>query len=197
MLEETLTKNELQSLNHFLRKKIDAKTSLSLTYTHGFLSAVLTAPTLSDVSYYPLLIDKIYNLAKQHASDVSMDYHHWLFRLTQQINCELRQDASSPLLFESNFVPYKEASWELLKNWSLGYLCAVRLDSLWMRDEHALAMVMPMGILADELDLIGTLDMQGQPITDNTSHKILAREHLLTAIATLYDYWQRKCVSDK
>jgi uncharacterized protein YgfB (UPF0149 family) len=189
-----LTQNELESFDHFLRNQIGTKNNFGLTHMHGFLCAMLTAPVLSHTDQHAFILDKILGIKQLPAHD---KYRLWLAKLIHQISSALQEDTSSPLLFGNNLVAHKETMWELLKEWCQGYLQGVGLDAVWMKDEHGLALIMPMGILADEFDLSGLPNSEGQPILDNMPHKILAHEHLHTTVATLYDYWKEQRLPDQ
>jgi len=188
--ETPFTHSELQSLDQFLRNRTGAKTDLNLTHAHGFLSAVLTAPLLCHANYNSLLMDK--SADAEHQTICANEHNPELTRLVSQIDFDLQRSHLSPLLFENTSFGYEGGSWELLQKWCSGYLQGVFLDSLWARDEHGLMLTMPMGILAGKLDLVGFPDSHGETIVDNLSHKILAREHLLSTIATLYTYWEKQ-----
>ncbi len=186
--ESPLKQSELQTLDNFLRNRTHANSNLGLTYAHGFLCAVLTAPGLPHANYYSLFTSKnAVSIDTQSIDEKNVSF--WLARLTDQISHDLQHDMLSPLLFDDGIISYREASWELLKKWCVGYLSGTNLDSFWMEDDQGITLTMPMGILADECDLTGQLDSEGRLITNNMPHKILAREHLLTTIASLYNYW--------
>jgi len=195
--KELVSKSELQVLDHFLRnqKSINGNPS-SLTYTHGFLCAVLTAPTLPHYNHYSLLLTKI-TQGENGASGSKNTNRACLARLGSQMSDELEQNSFTPLLFENDVLSCETAPSGLLKEWCLGYLHGVGLDASWAKDDMAVSMLMPIAILADEFDLVGLFDAEGHAIADNKPHKMLAREILPKIIADLYSYWGKQRSSVK
>lgn len=190
-----LTQNELQSLDNFLRNEADTQNNFGLTHIHGFLCAILTAPTFSQPDQHAAILDKILTIKGLPTHD---EHRLWLIELIDQMSSTLQENTFSPLLFRNNFIGDKEeAVWELLKEWSQGYLLGFQLDSAWMKDNHGHALTMTMGVLADEFDLTGQINSEDQPILNDMPHKVRAHENLHKTIASLYDHWKEQRLSNQ
>ena len=82
--------------------------------------------------------------------------------------------------------------------WCAGYLKAARMDDVWLADERGTLFLFPMAVLADEVDLVGEQDFEGNVIKDPAPQLRQCRDALDATVheATLYwTAWRHKSVA--
>lgn len=184
-----LSEEELDRLSAFLDSPALFEGAMDLVEAHGFLTAIVSAPsTLMPSRWQPLLFGGPPQFE-------SLEQAQEVFGLLTRMNNEIAHD-----LLVGSFEPLGYPDPLDLERWCVGYLAGARLDPAWVgRDDHGTALTFPMGVLAGELDLVGEADVDGNPIVDATKHEELYRERLPDYAQDLYDYFaeQRRAGLDR
>ncbi len=185
-----ITEKELSLLSSFLTAKYKDAKPMNLTQTHGFLTAITSAPHIIMPSkYQPVLLGGYPEFNSMQQAQEIMGI---LTVFGNQINHLIREEKPFvPFLWQDNkSVNYDIASLELIGEWCKGYLAAVSLDPIWSSSEQAISCLLPFSVLAGKFNLIGGLDNDGNTITDDTEHKKLYKEKLPLYITEFYDMWK-------
>ena len=186
---QPLSKVDYYYLDTFFKKLFLTNQSLNLTRVHGYLTAIISAPTLIKPSDWTSLIlgsDTIFeNLF--HAEKVM----NLILELYNQINSQLKGDEGYQVLLwdGQKCQPLQSCSDNLIRDWCDGYLQGVQLDPLWSSDLNAVAMLMPFKLLARKHSFIGSLDSQGNLINSDIEFIVNYKAELLNLIEDNYSYW--------
>jgi len=188
---------QLKTLSNFLTNVCSAAHPFTITQTHGFLCAVVTAPcALRLNSYIPLIcgsnkdwdsLAKIYPL-KQLVKATGV-----ILEITKDIKYKFKKGLPLvPLLWDNKtnkIVKYQTATLELVSEWCDGYLKAVTLDPIWRKDPKANELLLPFALLTNSFTLIGKPDEENKIITDDLPYKIQTKLTLPVYISCLYNFW--------
>lgn len=191
MLKKTIEIKELKYLNDFLIQPHQDSKPFPLTKMHGFFCAIISAPSLIMPSQYlPILLDGSPAFeSEEHAKSI-IDI---LSRFYNNISTQLKKgEKMLPFIWQNNeAIRYTDASFELIQCWCSGYLAGVRLDPVWMKNKPGIALLFPLGVLANEFSLKGSLDNKGNPIEDDLPFKEESRKLLPEDIKIIYNFWEK------
>jgi uncharacterized protein len=194
---ELLTNDELTKLDSFLKKH---KKAMSITEIHGFLCAIMSAPGMIMPSQWQPLL---FNEEPEFSSlEQAQEIIGWIMQLNNYSSNQLRGNKPLNLLMwqDGNLITYNDCSEELLAQWCRGYLKGVQLDSVWNADKYAVSNLLPIAVLANQFDLKGDKDSEGNIIIDDKKYKQHYKENLHDYIMEYYSYWldyRRKNLSSK
>lgn len=189
MLKKEITKQELQQLSTFLAAKHKDATPLNLTQTHGFLCAIVSAPSLIMPSRYQHVL--LGGYPEFESMQQVQTITNLLMLLHNSIISEFEDGSFAPLLWENNeIINYSDASMALIKQWCNGYMLGAKLDPVWTSNEEGIAYLIPFDVLAGTKSVIGELNSEHIVITDDSSHKQLYKEKLPKYIKTLHELWK-------
>jgi uncharacterized protein len=193
---QPLTLDELKQLHGFLSSTYEDAEPMSLTKAHGFLTAILSAPTLIMPSQWqPVLLG---GYPEFESKEQAITIIGLIDRLYNEINRELRVDHNSfsILLFENgNKVPVNQASLDLAKEWCRGYLEGAELDESWSEDEKVNRYLLPFEIVARQAIYTGNIgkgvyDKDSDPMEGELEHRKEASWRLLPDyVKELHSYW--------
>jgi uncharacterized protein len=189
ILRQPLTINELEQLHEFLSSPHDGASPMNLTECHGFLTAILSAPSLIMPSKWePILLGGHPNF---ESIEQATNIIQLIGRFNNQISKELREsEYFEPVIFDNgSVVAYQKASLEMIAEWCDGYLKGSKLDPLWCSDEIGAASLFPFAVFARRVDLRGTKDTEGNIIEDDTLHKERIKKKLPSFIKDIFNRW--------
>lgn len=189
-LNRSLSEPQLVKLNAFLSTPFAEAKPMTLTQAHGFLCAILSAPNLIMPSQWqPVLFG---GEPEFNSMEEAQEIIGTLMQLNNQTSRQLRgEEKLELLLWEQNKnIPLSECSFELLAEWCKGYLQGAQLDPLWCTDKEAITLLLPFGVLANQFDLRGDKDADGNIIHDDMPFKKEYKNHLLEYIEDNYYYWE-------
>jgi uncharacterized protein len=173
-LRQPLTESELEELGEFLAR---TQGSMLLPQAHGFLTAIVSAPTtIMPSTWQPMLIGE----PEFETMEEAQHYLGLVMRLYNQINTDLN---------EGREVGPPDLDPDAVGLWCSGYLKASRMDDEWRHDEFGVSKLFPMGLLAGELDLVGEENADGDIIEDATPHLEKCLESLPSTVLELHEYW--------
>ncbi len=144
---DSLNRQELKELNWFLSIAYHDPLEVQLTYTHGFLTAMVSAPHLIMPSVWQsMLLKETAFFSSRHAAHIVS----LLMRLDEEISQKLYHGARlEPLLFsEGRAVSLDEADSKAVSAWCRGYLTGATYDPLWHSDAKAEKNLIPLFLLA-------------------------------------------------
>lgn len=185
-----LSESELAKLSAFLNTSFAGAKPMPLTQVHGFLCAILSTPNLIMPSQWqPVLFG---GAPEFNSMEEAQEIIGLLMQLNNQISRQLRGEGKFELLLwdQNKKVALAECSFETLADWCKGYLQGTRLDPLWHTDEEGIMLLLPFGVLANELDLKGDEDADGNIIQDEMPFKERFKSRLLEYIKKNYYYWE-------
>lgn len=176
-----LTDHELEELDLFL-KALSNSHCTGLTWLHGFLCAVVSAPN-SPTHYEWLPVVCNANIDPQQARKFAIA----IFKLYNIVKDQLAEKRPFEWLLwkDGKQLAYEDCPANLLAQWCQGYLHAVAMDKQWQHDEHSANFLHPLHVLANEIDM--------QHCNDDEL-KQQHKTNLFIHIKHLYDHWatQRK-----
>lgn len=190
--DEPLNDNEIKELHAFLSFPHEDAKPMSLTECHGFLTAIVSAPTLIMPSQWqPVLFGGQPTFASM---DEATTIIQLIGRFNNQISSKLRKDKPfEPFIFNADkieIIPYLEASFEAIGEWCKGYLQGSKIDSLWYLDEMAVANLFPFGVFAGKIDIRGEKGIDGKVIEYDIQHKSRYKQNLPAYIKDFFNHWQ-------
>lgn len=187
--DQSLGMDEIKVLHNFLSLPHKEATPMSITKAHGFLTAVLSAPELIMPSQWQSVL--LGDEPNFNTLDEAKHLIELLCQFNNQISRELRDDHPfEPLLFtENRIVPFKEASFELIGEWCLGYLEGTKLGPPFSNEEEAMVII-PFAHLAGLVSFNDQKDKDGNIIDDDTSLREKVRLDLPKLIKGLFIAWQ-------
>ncbi len=166
--------------------------SLNLTKVHGFITAIISSPTLIKPSDWTSLILGADGMFENlfHAEKVM----NLILELYSQINSQLNgEEHYQFLLWDGKKCQSIESGADvLLEDWCKGYLEGMKLDPLWSTDTNAVAMLTPFYLLAKKHSFIGSHDSQGNLIKSDLEFIVNYKSNLLNLIEDNYSYWQKE-----
>ncbi|MEJ7599026.1 MAG: YecA family protein [Kofleriaceae bacterium] len=163
-LGRPLGRSEIEELTAVLAT---APGAMPYLQTHGFLTAIASAPTLFAPSQWqgrvlgddpfasPAHAQRIFGLALRLSNGIIT-----MLERGQHITPSEPDDVT----------------------WCAGYLCAARMDEAWIDDERGHELLFPIALLAGDVDLVGETDPDGSVITDPTRHLRRCRDRLETVV---------------
>lgn len=151
--------------------------AMTLAETKGFLTAVVTRPTLTLPSDWlsTVIGDEPAFSSRAHAERIFglvMTLHNSLIEALQTGR------AVAPAPNDPD-----------LENWCSGYLDGAEADAAWTADEDARMFLFPMAVLLGEFSLVGEADADGKIIEDATPQLRACRERLDRTVHEAYQYW--------
>lgn len=174
-VDRPLDRSELAELREFLGSTPEA---MSFAEAEGLLTAMASAPTtIMPSTWQPLVLGEQAFESVEEAERVTGR----VIRLFNQI---LKRLNAGKTRWASDFDQDVE-----LREWCTGYLRGVRLDPQWTADEHDLALLLPIGVLAGEFDLVGEQDSDGKTIEDMGKHVERYRKELPSLLLSIHDHW--------
>lgn len=162
---------------------------INLTYVHGLLTAVISAPTLIPPNeWINIILSKEPKFENVIQAEKVMGL---MIELYSQIVRQLKGEEPFKILYwNSSLNKEQEHSQEcLLVDWCAGYLAGQQLDPLWGTDRSAKAMLTPFQVLAKEKSFVGQCDSQGRIILDDASFITEYQTHLHDFVLDIYAYW--------
>ncbi len=199
---EELTNDELKKLNDFLSFAWKDKEKVMLTETHGFFTAIVSAPHLILPSIWqPLALgeDAAFT-SMEEASDIIT----LLSRFYNKISRQLEEGKLEPLLFdgdEEKKISLKDVSTPLLSVWCQGYIQGTTLDPLWCDKASDLEFqqrLLPLFVLAQDphgktAKIIRDMEEEDFDLYEhNQQFMSTEKEKLRELICYLFDYWAEK-----
>jgi len=194
-IDKPITLNELKQLHKFLSSECDCAEPMTITEAHGFLTAILSAPTLIMPSkWQPVLFGGHPEFKSQ---EQAMSVIGLVNRFYNAINSELRSsnDIFNILLFENgNIVPVEQASLDLAKEWCRGYLEGVELDKFWSDDKEGDKLLLPFAVIACQAIFTGGIgngvkNKDSDPFEEVLKHRKEAWSLLPSYVKEVYGYW--------
>ncbi|MEJ7599029.1 MAG: UPF0149 family protein [Kofleriaceae bacterium] len=170
-LHRPLTRHESDTLSEHL-----ATTPAAMPYheAHGFLTAVVSAPTTFQPSQWQrVLLGEGAFVSHEHAERIFGLVMRFYNGIVSSLEARQRITPAEP-----DDVP-----------WSTGYLKCVRMDKVWMADEHQLKQLYPMAVLSGALDLVGKPDAAGEIITDPAPQLHRCRQALESSVHEINRHW--------
>ena len=188
-VESSIENSTLKILNDFLTCSQNAKPSLSLTYLHGFITAIVTAPNaIRFIDWQRILFENNVTFQSRYQEYLIKNL---LIQFNNQIVADLAvREEFEPLLFNgASRVSYKEGPDHLIKEWCRGYFYASQLDQLWVITEEAMKQLVPFIILGKVYYNKAPWNSQKNPFKFEKGKKSTYRETLPTSIKKLYNFW--------
>ncbi len=182
-----LSKIDCCYLDNYFKQVSNEPQCLNLTRVHGFLTAIITTPTLvKPVDWTPVILG---NESNFHSLDHAEKVMDLILELYRQISCQLRGiEPYQLLLWDGAERKMEETCSEtLLQEWCIGYLSAIKLDPLWETDKNAVSMLEP-------FSLFSTRPSFNQNNSDNKDQHpygcmMQYRRHLRDFVEDNYAYW--------
>ncbi|MCP4445992.1 MAG: UPF0149 family protein [Myxococcales bacterium] len=173
-LRQPLQRSELAEIEGFLAGTPD---SMLLPQAHGFLTAIVSAPTMIMPStWQPMLIGKPEFESIEQAKHII----GLVMRLYNQILTDLNDGREiGPLDSDSGAVGL----------WCSGYLLSARMDDEWCDDVYGITKLFPFGLLAGEFDLTGEENGDGEIIDDPSPYLEKCLAALPSIVLELHEYW--------
>ncbi len=171
-----LSEREARELSDLLAR---SETGMSLESAHGYLTAIVSAPTMITPSVWQPKVFGDLKLETQAQFKRAMDL---LVRFYNQIAVDL---------FENEVAPRLPSLDEGLAAWCSGYLEAAEHDPIWQADEDADRQLLAFSVIAGEFDLVGQEDLDGTIITDAAPHIAQYAAKLSDYVLALYRYWMK------
>ena len=165
-----------------LTEHSDYSEHMNLTKVHGFLSAIISTPTLvKPVDWTPLVLGSELNFESVAQAEKVMDL---ILDLYRKISCQLRgMEPYQLILWDGTaFKRVETCSEALLQDWCIGYLAGIRLDPLWETDKNAVAMLEPFTLFARR-----NINYRGAEQPEGCM--LQYRRHLCDFIEDNYAYW--------
>lgn len=134
--------------NYFKQTLVKDPKTMNLTQVHGFLSAIISTPTLvRPADWTPAILGSDLNFDSVDQAEKVMDLLLDLYRKT---SAQLRGlEPYQLLLWDGQELKKVETCAErLLQDWCIGYLNGIKLDPLWETDKNAVAMLEPFTLFA-------------------------------------------------
>lgn len=173
-IRRPLSRPEVEELTHILAS---APNGMPLSKAHGFLAAVISAPTTIMPSVWQsAVLGDLEFASANHAQQVM----GLVMRFYNQIVTDLNERKVAPP------IPGGEG---MVAQWCEGYLEAVRMDEVWTYDEEVIELIFPISVLSGEFDLVGEEDADGKIIEDPTPQLRRCREVLGRNVVELNRYW--------
>ena len=169
-----LSDREAHELSDLLDR---SETGMSLEAAHGYLTAIVSAPTMIMPTVWQAKVFGDVKLETQAQFKRAMDL---LVRFYNQIVVDL---------FENDVAPRLPGSDDGLAEWCSGYLEAAENDPIWQADDDADRQLLAFSVLAGEFDLVGQEDVDGTIITDASKHIAQYAAKLSDYVLALYRYW--------
>lgn len=168
-----LTPEELVRLEQFSQTTPDA---MPMTRAHGLITAMAStpSPSLGPSAWMGKVQGDHEFETEEEAQEISLLFT----RLYNQIVTDLNKG-----YFSGPEDP------DDVRLWCQGYLQGSRLDDKWRDDEHGVALLLPMGVLAGEFDLTGGEDDKGNVIEDQSGHEEGYLEELPAQVLQIHQYW--------
>jgi uncharacterized protein len=192
ILKQPLSDDELNELHIFLSSEYKDAKQMSLTKVHGFLTAIVSAPSLIMPSkWHPLLFGGDPNF---ESMEKAMKIITLVDRLHNSINDALRNNDQFDISFfkEGKIIPSQQASSDLIAEWCNGYLAGAELDDFWLKDREAINTIHPFAILANKVsNLEDCIDDDGNFIEDEALEKNKMWEKLPRYIKELHSKWTK------
>lgn len=185
-----ITKKQLKLLDAFLRKPHDRAEPMSLSSIHGFFCALAASPNMIMPSQWqPIVLGG-------HPEFETMDQAKEIIGCLTELYNSARKDMDSIRKFQfllwenSQILPIEQCSDQALTDWCAGYLEILQLDEAWVNDEAAIAMILPLSVLAGRMSLVNEKDFDGNIITCDLEYKAQYKSSLKDSIFDIYTYWQ-------
>lgn len=181
---QVLSEQDCRFLDAYFKHSLPEHVAcMNLTRVHGFLSAIISTPTIvKPADWTPLILGDELNFDSVAQAEKIMDL---LLELYRKISCQLRGiEPYQLLLWDGSEQKSADTCNEgLLQDWCIGYLSGIHLDPLWETDKNALAMLEPFTLfvrrstsfLHDEAPEAGCL--------------LQHRRHLKDFVEDNYAYW--------
>ena len=188
-VESSIENNTLKILNASLTSSQSTRPSLSLTYLHGFITAIVTAPNvIRFTDWQRILFENNVTFQSRYQEYLIKNL---LIQLNNQVVADLAvREEFEPLLFNGvSRVPYKEGSDHLIKEWCRGYFYASQLDQLWIITEEAMKHLVPFIIVGKIYYNKAPWNSQKNPFKFEKGKKSTYRGNLPTSIKKLYNFW--------
>ncbi len=157
---------------------------MPLSVLHGFLTALLSSPyvtKLDDWVFYALGEDKSF-LEKSEATeilDLLLRFHN---STAKSLLCEVTHRLM--MYKEDRLYMLEDAPEEEIERWCEGYLEGMDFVGGW--DDDVVAMTLPIGVLANQFDLIGKPGPDGIIVKDDAEWRKFYREILPEVTKDIY-----------
>lgn len=186
-IDKALNKPQVKELNDFLTRS-PHKNQMNYNQINGFLTAIISAPSLIMPSMYnPVIFGHNPTfISEQEAAKVLC----LTATLRNSISIELNKKIFNLLLWEKErLVAYQDASLETIAQWCEGYCQGTQLDHTWMENNEAVSLLLPFSILANHFDL--SAENYNHLLNDNTAHhKEQYRSQIPNFIKKIYKLWE-------
>jgi uncharacterized protein len=149
-----------------------------LDWTTGFLNAVVTGPELIPPSQWMPLV---------FGEDAFTD----LEDARQKVGRTMRWYGQIALALGETDEPIRPESGDnaAIEAFCQGYLAGTRLHPRWSKDEHAVDLLVPIGVLSGAIDRSGLRDEENRPVEDVEAHLQSYRDELGVLLAEIYEHW--------
>ncbi len=164
-----------------LRKLLKESGSASLPYARGVASAVACDPSLEDPAVWlPLVL----------SSDVpdQETLKHIFSLLMRDLHA-----VSQCLQLGEPFAPHPEEHLAI-RQFCKGFVRATRTSESWQHDPDALALVLPMAVLAGYLDLSSLRKVEPQSGTDDVAWAREQRVQLKATLSAIFEFFEPRRV---
>lgn len=181
--EQVLSKTDCFYLDSFFKQHFNESLILNLTRVHGFLSAIISSPTLvKPAEWTALILGNEPEFDSVAQAEKIMDL---ILELYKQISSQLRGVEPYSLLLWDGKASHALVSSPvvLLEDWCSGYLEGIKMDPLWETDRHAVSLLTPFVLFAKQYK--GT----DKECSYHEDRMFGYRMHLASFVEDNYAYW--------
>jgi len=187
-----LSNRDYLFLDSFFKQHFNDAFFLNLTRVHGFMSAIISSPTIVKPSEWtPIILGQEPDFDSVAQAEKVMDL---LFELYKKVSSELKGVEPYQLLLWTGegIETVHSCSDAVLKDWCHGYLEGVKLDPLWETDSYAVSMLTPFSLFAKlpvKPSASSSVKIQAESQQRNQECMYQYRIHLADFVEDNYAYW--------
>ncbi|MBS0359658.1 MAG: UPF0149 family protein [Proteobacteria bacterium] len=184
-----LTLKELKEVDDFLIKTSKVGNPRNLTTLHGYFCAILSAPHSIAPSIWepPLFAGAPLFLGLEEAYRISS----YILRFRESTLKQLRGEEELEILLwcGNKKISLTSASTDVIADWCLGFILGASLDKEWTDEPHSKSFLITLAVLANQCDIRGQPDENGNPIVDDAPYRKKYIDNLVNNVKRTYELY--------